>query len=896
MPKREIRIIRGREGYGFTLEGEAPCVVSWISESSYAKDAGLKVGDNIISINREDILDADHEYIVQAIGMSSGVLLMEVSDEIRHPVSSHEHANKEDSSILPQGKTNNHHRDSPSSTKSSNNAGDSKFYRTKRVLNELKNGSLFQDVCVALDYNNPPSKDKISRTGTAPRIKARTSWPSNENIGDATLPRSNSVRGFRKNSDGLFLQVIVSYLGTTSGPADKRTSIQDMCLLALKTSIRQLRSEQDIHQRVLLKVTAKCLKVFNADGDLMVLLDGHKLCFCSTCDEDERFFSIATLHNGKLVECYQFMVDPTLCRHNSHNEQAKRFGIHCTVDSQGCLEFPESPVTVVEAIDLLFGSNFLNRIAKRSSKEIPSLLNGNDSFGNESFSNSTDKATKQDEKGVDSMSYSRRAKNLVSKLNRKNLSKSTECVRYPDPDYVSGTSSFESLNGELSGQYGGNVESWSISFDYLLSDPVGLRYFTEYLCKEFSEENITFWMECEKLKNTPPSDTASLRKQANAIYNKYLSTEATSSVNIDSTAQRLADEALAQPPHPDMFSLPQSQIYKLMEYDSYRRFLKSKLYSECQWCQVNSLPMPLEKEPVRKNSNTGSENERSKNPFSLQSRKFFQKKPKKSKSINEIRKDISDLDSASMISSRSDEDALSYRRLSDVPSCKLLFWDGSSSIIPVAEGKMSIREALDDVCDKRNIPVSAVDIYYQNEDRALALDQDIAVLAGQEARVERRTLFKLDLHPIGRSIGVKAKPSKSTIDVLKPVMAKYGLDCDQVTIRLSGEENTIDLSKPVSVLDGFRVSVDNNLPRTMPRKPKPKAKMESQEQKSHSAGNSDTEDLILAMSAAESGKLNDQRGLISQINLELPDFLKLPPQNTDASSKDKPNKEQYKHL
>lgn len=887
MPKREIRIIRGREGYGFTLYGEAPCVVSWISESSYAKDAGLKVGDSIVSINRENILDADHEYIVQAIGMSSGVLLMEVNDEFRRPISSQE---DEDLSILPQGKTN-HHRGSPSSTKLGNNVSDSKFYRTKRVLNELKNGSLFQDVCVALD-SNPAPKDRIARTGTAPRLKARTSWPSNENNGDATLPRSSSVRGFRKNPDGLFLQVIVSYLGTTSGPAEKRASIRDMCLLALKTSIRQLRSEQDIHQRVLLKLTAKCLKVFNADGDLMVLLDGHKLCFCSTCDEDERFFSVATLHNGKLVECYQFMVDPALCKHNSHNEQAKRFGIHCTVDSHGCLEFPGSPFTIVEAIDMLFGRNFLNMDAK-DTKQIPSTSKGNEPFGNDSFADSTDKAIRQDDKGVDGISYSRRAKSLVSKLNKKNLSKSTESVQYPDPDYVSRTSSFESLNGELSGHYGGNVESWSISFERLLSDPVGLRYFSEYLCKEFSEENITFWIECEKLKNMPPTDTAALGKLANAIYNRFLSCGATSLVNIDSTARRLADEALAEPPHPGMFLLQQNQIYKLMEYDSYRRFLKSKLYSQCQWCQINSLPLPLEKEPARKTSH--NENERSKSVFSLQSRKFFQKKPKKSRSINEIRKELTDFESASMISSRSDDDVLSCRRLSDVPSCKLLFWDGSSSIIPVEEGKMSIREALDEICDRRNIPVSAVDIYYQNEDRALSLDQDIAVLAGQEARVERRTLFKLDLHPIGRSIGVKAKPSKSTIDVLKPVMAKYGIDCDQVTIKLSGEERTIDLSKPVSMLDGFRVSVDNNLPRTMPRKPKPKVRVENQEQKSHSAGNSDTEDLILAMSAAESGKLNDQRGLISQINLELPDFLKLPPQNTDASSKEvKTNKEQSK--
>jgi regulator of G-protein signaling len=40
----------------------------------------------------------------------------------------------------------------------------------------------------------------------------------------------------------------------------------------------------------------------------------------------------------------------------------------------------------------------------------------------------------------------------------------------------------------------------------LLNDEIGLHVFTEFLKKEFSQENIQFWTECEKLKNLSDLD------------------------------------------------------------------------------------------------------------------------------------------------------------------------------------------------------------------------------------------------------------------------------------------------------------------------------------------------------------------------------------------------------
>lgn len=45
-------------------------------------------------------------------------------------------------------------------------------------------------------------------------------------------------------------------------------------------------------------------------------------------------------------------------------------------------------------------------------------------------------------------------------------------------------------------------------------------------------------------------------------------------------------------------------------------------------------------------------------------------------------------------------------------------------------------------------------------------------------------LPRLDLVPINRSVGLKAKPSKPVTEVLRPVAAKYGLRLNELVARL----------------------------------------------------------------------------------------------------------------
>ncbi|KAG9342500.1 hypothetical protein JZ751_016503 [Albula glossodonta] len=88
------------------------------------------------------------------------------------------------------------------------------------------------------------------------------------------------------------------------------------------------------------------------------------------------------------------------------------------------------------------------------------------------------------------------------------------------------------------------------------------------------------------------------------------------------------------------------------------------------------------------------------------------------------------------------------------------------------------------------------------------MDQDCMTLSARDLRLEKRTLFRLDLVPINRSVGLKAKPTKPVTEVLRPVVAKYGLHLGDLVARISGEKEPLDLGLPISNLDGLRVVLD----------------------------------------------------------------------------------------
>uniref|UniRef100_A0A673CUY1 Regulator of G protein signaling 12a n=1 Tax=Sphaeramia orbicularis TaxID=375764 RepID=A0A673CUY1_9TELE len=429
------------------------------------------------------------------------------------------------------------------------------------------------------------------------------------------------------------------------------------------------------------------------------------------------------------------------------------------------------------------------------------------------------------------------------------------------------------------------VASWAACFEHLLQDPVGVRYFSEFLKKEFSEENILFWQACECFSHVPATDKKQLSQRAGEIYNNFLSSKATMPVNIDSQAQ-LADDVLTSP-RPDMFKTQQLQIFNLMKFDSYSRFLKSSLFQECMRAEVDGLPLPdpyqipcspapskhsassdrstlsTPKKETRKQRSGRSLNEDSRDESADKKRGFFSWSRNRSFGKGPKKKDIGDINldhwgsngrresQGSLSSGTSLEMATSLWERSP-KHCSVMLPDGSCSSINLRPGA-SIREVLQDLCQNISVNIAAVDLFLVGGEKPLVLDQDCMTLSSRDLRLEKRTLFRLDLVPINRSVGLKAKPTKPVTEVLRPVVAKYGLHLNDL---VSGETEPLDLGAPISSLDGLRVVLE----RADPGK-----------------------EFFELLSRAQSTRANDQRGLLSKEDLVLPDFLRLTPPSSSCS-------------
>lgn len=74
------------------------------------------------------------------------------------------------------------------------------------------------------------------------------------------------------------------------------------------------------------------------------------------------------------------------------------------------------------------------------------------------------------------------------------------------------------------------VKMWSFGLHELLSDRAGLVCFESFLRKEFSHENIHFWLACKALKSCAQSQVAS---KVEKIYEDFLARGARCEINID---------------------------------------------------------------------------------------------------------------------------------------------------------------------------------------------------------------------------------------------------------------------------------------------------------------------------------------------------------------------------
>lgn len=77
---RTVEICRGKNGFGFTISGQQPCILSCIVPNSPAEQAGLRPGDYLIAVCGQNVSKVPHDEVVQLIGNCHGILKLQIAE------------------------------------------------------------------------------------------------------------------------------------------------------------------------------------------------------------------------------------------------------------------------------------------------------------------------------------------------------------------------------------------------------------------------------------------------------------------------------------------------------------------------------------------------------------------------------------------------------------------------------------------------------------------------------------------------------------------------------------------------------------------------------------------------------------------------------------------------
>lgn len=113
-------------------------------------------------------------------------------------------------------------------------------------------------------------------------------------------------------------------------------------------------------------------------------------------------------------------------------------------------------------------------------------------------------------------------------------------------------------------------------FKTFLSDKENIKEFREFLKTQYCQENIDFYLACEKYRNLNPDRVGKemIKFMATQIYNDYLGQNARQPVNINHDCVQKVLKQMPDP-KPDLLIEPQMEIFHLMKTDCYPRFCKT---------------------------------------------------------------------------------------------------------------------------------------------------------------------------------------------------------------------------------------------------------------------------------------------------------------------------------
>lgn len=340
--KRLVDVYRSVNGFGFTISGQQPCILSCIVPNSPADTAGLRTGDFLISVNGANVSKLPHEVVVQMINDSVGTIRLAIAENYFSD-SSDDDTNfgwqNENSRGIQEGRSRRpkypHHK-----VKMVRSQQQTRRKTDNEPMSSVASGP-YQDALA-----NPEHPDSIcayniihsahaSNDRDIKNVSAMVSSPKNDNNCD------------EPNLLQLEYRTVVGYLGTIEMP---KQIVSTSKFQTVRSCIRKMRQEKRTPTVVLMQILPNCLKLYNADNVLLAKYPATRLSYVSSnnsgvngaanADGDIRFFGLvtsSTYNDGKVCDwgansadpsrdpevlvsssCHVFVIDLKLIEHADH--------------------------------------------------------------------------------------------------------------------------------------------------------------------------------------------------------------------------------------------------------------------------------------------------------------------------------------------------------------------------------------------------------------------------------------------------------------------------------------------------------------------------------------------------------------------------------------------------
>lgn len=342
--KRLVDVYRSVNGFGFTISGQQPCILSCIVPNSPADSAGLRTGDFLISVNGTNVSKLPHEVVVQLINDAIGTIRLAIAENYFSDSSDDDTTcgwNNESTRGAHDGARRRpkypHHK--------------VKMVRTQHQSRRKSDNDPTSAVASVPYPNTFGSTDHPDSTSAYNII--HTAHASNDrdikNVSAmVSTHKSGSNSGDEPNLLQLEYRTVVGYLGTIEMP---KQIVSNSKFQTVRSCIRKMRQEKRTPTVVLMQILPNCLKLYNSDNVLLAKYPAARLSYVSSnnspatsgqanCDSDVRFFGLvtsSTFNDGKVCDwaansaagnkepevivsnsCHVFVIDLKLIDHADH--------------------------------------------------------------------------------------------------------------------------------------------------------------------------------------------------------------------------------------------------------------------------------------------------------------------------------------------------------------------------------------------------------------------------------------------------------------------------------------------------------------------------------------------------------------------------------------------------